>query len=66
MLRDSQHGQLMETKLFPCLIDMRFKGVRVDLEKASKIKKDLIRRENKILKRMKNSLGGSDKQISEY
>ena len=22
----------LETKLFPCLVDMRFKGVRVDLE----------------------------------
>ena len=29
----------LETKLFPCLVDMRFKGVRVDLEKAAKIKK---------------------------
>ena len=24
----------LETKLFPCLVDMRFKGVRVDLEHA--------------------------------
>ena len=31
----------LETKLFPCLVDMRFKGVRVDLEKADKIKKIL-------------------------
>jgi len=29
----------LETQLFPCLIEMRFKGVRVDLEKAHKIKK---------------------------
>jgi len=28
-----------ETKLFPCLVDMRFKGVRVDVEKADIIKK---------------------------
>ena len=47
----------LETKLFPCLIDMRFKGVRVDLEKADRIKKDLIKRENKILKRMKELTG---------
>ena len=47
----------LETKLFPCLIDMRFKGVRVDLEKADIIKKDLIKRENKILKRMKELTG---------
>ena len=28
----------LETKLFPCLVDMRFKGVRVDLEHAAKLK----------------------------
>ena len=37
----------LETKLFPCLVDMRFKGVRVDLEKADNIKKYLIDREKK-------------------
>ena len=41
----------LELKLFPCLVDMRFKGVRVDLERADNIKKDLIQRENKILKK---------------
>ena len=30
----------LETNLFPMLVDMTFKGVRVDLEKAAKIKKD--------------------------
>ena len=44
----------LETKLFPCLIDMRFKGVRVDLDKAQNIKNNLIERENKILKRIKD------------
>ena len=39
----------LETKLFPCLVDMRFKGVRVDLEQAENIKKSLIEREKKIL-----------------
>ena len=29
----------LETRLFPCLLDMKTKGVRVDLEKAEKIKK---------------------------
>ena len=24
----------LETQLFPCLVDMRFKGVRVDLQQA--------------------------------
>ena len=43
----------LETKLFPCLVDMRFKGVRVDLEKAAKIKKNLMQRESKIISKIK-------------
>ena len=39
----------METKLFPCLVDMRFKGVRVDVEKAEKIKKKISRRRKEII-----------------
>ena len=31
----------LETDLFPCLVDMRFLGVRVDVEKAHKLKQDL-------------------------
>ena len=49
----------METKLFPCLVDMRFKGVRVDVEKAEKIKKNLINEENKILNKIKDLTGVS-------
>ena len=45
------------TKLFPCLIDMRFKGVRVDLEHAENLKKKLIIRENKILSDIKGLVG---------
>ena len=52
----------LETKLFPCLVDMRFKGVRVDLDKASKIKKNLITRENKIISKIKE-LTGIDVEI---
>jgi DNA polymerase I-like protein with 3'-5' exonuclease and polymerase domains len=52
----------LETKLFPCLVDMRFKGVRVDLEKADKIKKDLIKQENKIINKIKD-LTGIDVEI---
>jgi DNA polymerase I-like protein with 3'-5' exonuclease and polymerase domains len=52
----------LETKLFPCLVDMRFKGVRVDLDKASKIKKNLITRENKIISKIKD-LTGIDVEI---
>ena len=47
----------LETKLFPCLIDMRFKGVKVDLEKAQKIKKNLMNREQKILNKIKDLTG---------
>ena len=47
----------LETKLFPCLVDMRFKGVRVDLEHAAKLKKNLIERENKIINKIKGLTG---------
>ena len=45
------HGKLrnifeLETKLFPCLVDMKFKGVKIDVQKARKIglflEKDVI------------------------
>ncbi len=39
----------LETDLFPCLVDMRFKGVRVDVEGAQKLKKTLIKEEQDIL-----------------
>ncbi len=52
----------LETKLFPCLVDMRFKGVRVDLEKADNIKKSLIHKEKKILNKIK-ALTGVDVEI---
>ena len=52
----------LETKLFPCLVDMRFKGVRVDLEKADQIKKDLINRERKLINKIKD-LTGIDVEI---
>ena len=43
----------LETKLFPCLVDMRFKGVRVDIEKAHNIKAKLVAREKSILHNIK-------------
>jgi DNA polymerase I-like protein with 3'-5' exonuclease and polymerase domains len=52
----------LETRLFPCLVDMRFKGVRVDLEKADKLKKNLMEREAKIVGKIK-SLTGIDVEI---
>ena len=52
----------LETKLFPCLVDMRFKGVRVDLEKADNIKKNLMNREANIVSKIKG-LTGVDVEI---
>jgi len=53
----------LETKLFPCLVEMRFKGVRVDLQKADKIKKNLIQQEKKLLNKIKD-LCGIDVEIN--
>jgi DNA polymerase-1 len=39
----------LETDLFPCLVDMRFLGVRVDSDKASRLKQELETEEKKIL-----------------
>ena len=43
----------LETRLLPCLIDMKWNGVRVDLEKAEKIKKNLQAQETKVLRQIK-------------
>ena len=47
----------LETKLFPCLVEMRFKGVPVDLEKAEKIKIHLKSEEDKIHNKIKDLTG---------
>jgi len=47
----------IETKLFPCLVDMRFKGVPVDLDKADKIKKHLMKQEKELINRIKDLSG---------
>jgi DNA polymerase I-like protein with 3'-5' exonuclease and polymerase domains len=47
--QDTQSVFDLETDLFPCLVDMRFKGVRVDVEGAQKLKKTLIKEEQDIL-----------------
>ena len=39
----------LETDLFPCLVDMRFLGVRVDSDKASRLKQELETEEKKLL-----------------
>jgi len=47
----------LETNLFPCLVDMKFKGVRVDVEKATAVKKQLITTEKKLLQDIKKITG---------
>jgi DNA polymerase I-like protein with 3'-5' exonuclease and polymerase domains len=43
----------LETDLFPCLVDMRFLGVRVDTEQAHKLKLQLAEEEKELLQRIK-------------
>ena len=43
----------LETQLFPCLIDMKFKGVRVDVEAAHKLKQELAKQEEMLLLEIK-------------
>ena len=40
----------LETKLFLCLVDMKFKGVRIDVEKATAFGKHLKKRRDQIVK----------------
>jgi DNA polymerase I-like protein with 3'-5' exonuclease and polymerase domains len=47
----------LETNLFPCLVDMKFKGVRVDLDIANGIKKSLIKTEKDLHKDIKKIAG---------
>ena len=43
----------LETELFPCLVDMRFLGVRVDTEAAYGLKQQLIEEEKECLHKVK-------------
>ena len=43
----------LETDLFPCLVDMRFLGVRVDVEGAHKLKTQLAAQEKELLQKIK-------------
>ena len=43
----------LETRLFPCLVDMRFKGVRVDEQKAKLLGGDLKKEQAKIIETIK-------------
>jgi len=43
----------LETELFPCLVDMRFLGVRVDVEAANQLKHKLLTEEKECLQKIK-------------
>jgi len=43
----------LESDLFPCLVDMRFKGVRVDVERANTMKKEMKTSEQELLHKIK-------------
>ena len=47
----------LETQLFPCLTDMKFKGVRIDTEKAKLLKQQLTKQEQEILLKVKQETG---------
>ena len=52
----------LETNLFPCLVDMKFKGVRVDIDKAEATKAQLVDAE-KEMHRDIQKLAGFDVEI---
>ena len=56
-LQDINSIMDMETELFPCLVDMKFKGVRVDVEAAHKLKTTLLEQEKQSLQQIKKETG---------
>ena len=47
----------LETELLPYLVDMTYKGVRVDTDRAERTKQELMKREKDLLKRIKGMVG---------
>jgi DNA polymerase I-like protein with 3'-5' exonuclease and polymerase domains len=47
----------LETRLFPCLVDMKFKGVKIDVEKTREFGRFLERRKQKLLRIIKDQTG---------
>ena len=47
----------LETSLIPMMLDMRAKGVRVDLDKAARVKKDLEGKAQQVHKNIKDKTG---------
>ena len=58
-LSDQDLGAIfeLETDLFPCLVDMRFLGVKVDVERAHELKRDLTLSEEMLLRKIKKETG---------
>ena len=58
-LSDQDLGSIfeLETDLFPCLVDMRFLGVKVNVEKAHELKRDLTLSEEMLLHKIKKETG---------
>jgi len=54
---DLQNVFNLETDLFPCLVDMRHLGVRVDIEKASQLKTAMAVKEENLLQQIKIETG---------
>ena len=62
MKKEIQHQDIqsifeLECELFPCLVDMRFLGVRVDLEAATELKNKLSLQEKECLQKVKKETG---------
>jgi DNA polymerase I-like protein with 3'-5' exonuclease and polymerase domains len=58
-LSDQDLGSIfeLETDLFPCLVDMRFLGVKVDVSKAHELKRQLTLQEEMLLHKIKKDTG---------
>ena len=56
-LQDINSIMDMETELFPCLVDMKFKGVCVDVQGAHTLKKDLASQEDILIRAVKKETG---------
>jgi len=58
-LSDQDLGSIfeLETDLFPCLVDMRFLGVKVDVSKAHTVKRQLTLQEEMLLHKIKKETG---------
>ena len=58
-LSDQDLGSIfeLETDLFPCLVDMKFLGVKVDVSKAHELKRQLTLQEEMLLHKIKKDTG---------